>query len=368
MKSPVLLQSFAAICVAATAFSAPAQSIQLFSPVNVRVSTSGTSYSSPNTFNTTILNLSCPSSPQASISSSADGTGNVLVDNYISLQVGEAEDAVNICNGNCFSSWYQTQASLGNLTNQDPDNFVSNGGVAPGLTSAAISPPGPVQAQIGLVDQGGYLASSTLYLVTNCSSAGVAGPGLVTGNPISASNPTSGQLAQNYSFNSSTNQQVQFTYDLTAAQNAGTLSITDQSTPSTADTPLNPAAFPGYVNGTSFATSSCLLHTGELYNGSPACKLYTLTCQIGSDSSQAGALCPASKQRNEVFQEVFDGPGFSLPDIAGTNGLTYHQGVGSLEAAEGWGGGSCTFDQELRHCSAAVPAERLGQFFRSWTV
>ncbi len=360
MKSSVLLQSLAAVCIATTVYTASAQSIQLFSPVNVRVSTQGTSYSSPNTFNTTILNLSCPSSPQAAISSSADGTGNVLVDNYISLQVGEAE-AVNICNGNCFTSWYQTQASLGNLTNQDPDNFVSNGGVAPIDISSYFSP-GPVQAQIGLTDQGGYLASSTLYLVTNCSSAGVAGPGLVTGNPISASNPTSGQLAQNYSFNSTTNQQVQFTYDLTAAQNAGTLSITDQSTPSTADTPLNPAAFPGYVNGTSFATANCLTHTGELYNGSPACKLYTLTCQIGNGSTQAGALCPASTQRNEVFQEVFDGPGFSLPDISGTNGLTYHQGVGFLEAAEGWGGGSCTFDQNSGIAQQLCPQNILVNF------
>ena len=75
---------------------------------------------------------------------------------------------------NCFTSSYQTQASLGKLTNQDPDNFVSNGGVAPIDISSYFSP-GAVQAQIGLVDQGGYLASSTLYLVTNCSSAGVAG-------------------------------------------------------------------------------------------------------------------------------------------------------------------------------------------------
>ena len=187
----------------------------------------------------------------------------------------------------------------------------------------------------------------------------------MTGNPISASNPTSQQLAQNYSFNSTTNQQVQFTYDLTAAQNAGTLSITDQSTPSTGDTPLNPAAFPDYVNGTSFATANCLTHTGELYNGSPACKLYTLTCQIGSNPTQAGALCPASKQRNEVFQEVFDGPGFTLPDIAGTNGLTYHQGVGFLEAAEKVGWRVMHLRSELRHCPAALPAERPGQFFRS---
>ena len=363
MKSHVLLQSLAAVCIATTAYTASAQSIQLFSPVNVRVSTSGTSFSSPNTFNTTILNLSCPSSPQAAISSSADGTGNVLVDNYISLQVGQV-GPVNICSGidqSCFTSSYQTDASAGQLTNQDPDNFVSTGGVPPIDISSYFSP-GAVQAQIGLVDQGGYLASSTLYLVTNCSSAGVAGPGLVTGNPISASNPTSQQLAQNYSFNSTTNQQVQFTYDLTAAQNAGTLSITDQSTPSTGDTPLNPALFPNYVNGTSFATANCLTHTGELYNGSPACKLYTLTCQIGSNPTQAGALCPASKQRNEVFQEVFDGPGFTLPDIAGTNGLTYHQGVGFLEAAEKWGGGSCTFDQNSGIAQQLCPQNVLVNF------
>ena len=360
MKSPVVLKCLAAICVAATASSASAQAIQLFSPVNVRLSTTGTSDSSPNTYNSTILNLSCPSSPQAVISSSADGTANVLVDNYISLQIGEA-DPVNICNGNCFTSDYQTKASAGQLTNQDPDTFVSTGGIAPIDISSYLSS-GAVQAQIGLVDQGGYLASSSLYLVTNCSSAGVAGPGLVTGNPISKTNPTTGQLAQNYSFNSTANQQVQFTYDLTAAQNAGTLSIPDQSTPSTADTPFNPAAFPGYVSGTSFATSSCLLHDGELVSGSPACKLYTLTCQIGSNQQQSGALCPTSSQRNELFQVFFDGPAFTLPDITGTNGLTYHQGVGFLEAADGWGGGSCKFDPNSTIAQQLCPQNILTSF------
>jgi uncharacterized repeat protein (TIGR01451 family) len=360
MKSSVFLQSLAAVCIASTASAASAQSIQLFSSVNVRISTQGTSSSAPNTFNTTILNLSCPSAPHAVISSSADGTGNVLVDNYISLQVGEAEP-VNICNGNCFTGSYQTQASAGSLTGQDPDNFVSTGGLSPIDISSYFSP-GSLQAQIGLVDQGSYLTSSTLYLVTNCSSAGVAGPGQVTGNPISSSNPTTQQLAQNYLFNSTTNQQVQFTYDLTAAQNAGTLSITDQSTPSTGDTPLNPAAFPGYVTGTSFATASCLTHSGEVYGGAPACKLYTLTCQIGSNSDQSGALCPASSQRNELFQEVFDGPAFSLPDIAGTNGLTYHQGVGFLEAAEGWDNGPCKFDQNSGIAQQLCPQNVLINF------
>src|ERR1700733_11312032 len=192
MKSSIFLQSLAAVCIAATSSVAFAQSIQLFSPANVRLSTQGTSPSSPNPFNTANLNLSCPSSPHAVISSSADGTGNVLVDNYISLKVGDA-DPVNICNGNCFTSTYQSQASAGSLTGQDPDNFVSTGGLPPIDVSSYFSQ-GSVQAQIALIDQASYLTSSTLYLVTNCTSAGVTGPAKVTGNPISSSNPTVQQL------------------------------------------------------------------------------------------------------------------------------------------------------------------------------
>jgi uncharacterized repeat protein (TIGR01451 family) len=367
MKSSGFLQSLAAVCIAATASAASAQSIQLFSPVNVRASNTDTTSSNPNNFNSIPLSLSCPASPHAVISSSTDGAGFVLVDNYISLQVGEGSP-VNICSGNCYTASYQTQASAGTLTGQDPDNFLSTGGVPP-IDISSYFTPGSVQAQINLVDTGGsnnqpggYLTNSKLYLVTNCSSTGVTGPGQVTGNPISSSNPTPQQLAQTYSFNSTTDQLVQFTYDLTAAHSAGTLSIRDQSTPSTADTPLNPAAFPGYVNGTSFATSNCLTHSGELYSGSAACKLYTLTCQIGNDSAHSGALCPTSSQRNELFQELFDGPSFSLPDITGTNGLTYHQGVGFLETADGWGGGSCKFDQNSGIAQQLCPQNVLVSF------
>jgi uncharacterized repeat protein (TIGR01451 family) len=116
------------------------------------------------------------------------------------------------------------------------------------------------------------------------------------------------------------------------------------------------------VSGTSFATAKCLTHSGELYSGSSACKLYTLTCQVGSNSDQSGALCPASSQRNEVFQEVFDGPGFSLPEISGTNGLTYHQGVGFLEAAEGWSNGPCKFDQNSGIAQQLCPQNVLTNF------
>jgi hypothetical protein len=373
MKSSVFLQSLATVCIAAAASTVSGQTaVQLFSPVDVRSSISGTGYgTNENVFNTTILNLTCPSSIQAKISSTADGTGNVLVDNFITFNVVGGTPA-DIClkgtvenNGtqqNCFNSSYANQASAGELTGKDPDTFVTTGGV-PAIDVSSYLTSGAVQAQIGLVDTGSYLDSSTLYLVTNCTSDGVAGPGKVTGNPISQSNPTGQQLTQNFAFNSTNNQQVQFTYDLSEAQGAGTLSITNGSTPTGADTPLNAATFQStYLRGTSFATGNCLVHTGELYNGSPACKLYTLTCQVGTNPTQSGVLCPSSQQRNELFEDVFDGPKFTLPDVLGTDLLIYHQGVGFLEASEGWSGGSCVFDPASSIANQLCPQNLLTSF------
>ena len=353
MKSSVFVQGFAAICLAATATAVSGQAVQIFTPANVRYSTSGTGYgANAMTFNTKTLNLTCTAPIHATISSTADGNGNVLVDNYISLSVGGSKP-VDICrngtteNGgqqNCFNPTYGSEASDGSLNGQDPDGLTASGGVPP-LDISSYLLPGANAVQIGTVDTGYFLTSSTLYLVTNCTSNGVSGSGQITGNPISSSNPTGQQLTQTYPVNSANNQQTQFTYDLSTAQNAGTLSINNGSTPSSGDDPLDPTTFQStFLKGTSFATANCLTHTGNLYNGSPACVLYTLSCQVGTNPAQSGALCPASTVRNEIFQEIFDGPSFTLPDITGTDGLTFHQGVGFLEAKDGWGGGSCIFD------------------------
>ena len=236
------------------------------------------------------------------------------------------------------------------------------GGVPPINISSSLQA-GPIQAQFGLVDTGGYLAGSTLYLVTNCAAGGVTGPAQVIGNPIPSSSPTAQQLTQNFPFSSSTNQVVQFTYDLSQSQANGNLSIINGTAPTTGDTPLNPATFQSaYLANTSFATANCLLHTGELYNGLPACKLYTLTCQVGTNPDQSGALCPESTNRDEIFQEVFDGPSFTLPDITGTGGQTFHQGVGFLEAKEKWTGKSCVFDPASSIASELCPQNVLVNF------
>lgn len=367
-KASILRCSVIAAC---SAFVVPAlvaqNSIRLFDPVNVRASANGTGFgSSAVTFNSATLNLNCSASPiTAVLSSSGDNNGNVLVDNNVQVSVTSASSntgPVNVCRGgtadsspdgpsqNCFTSSYQGPAGQGQLTGQNPDTFVSTGGVSPINISSQFQA-GTLQVKIDLADNGGFLASSTLYLNTNCSQNGVTGPATITGNPIPQSNPTPAQLTQNFAFNPTTDQKVQFTYDLSEAQAAGSLSITPSTIPATNDLPMDPAAFQTILAaGTSFGTSICLIHSGELVNGQPACKLFTLVCTVGTGTNASGAQCPISSLSNEIFQDVFDGPPFTLPDISTPNGPTFHTGVGFLMASEGWGtgenpvGGPCTFD------------------------
>jgi hypothetical protein len=375
------------VVISCLAFFSPVlvaqNSIQLFGPVDVRLSATGTGFGSDEAiFNSTTLNLTCSASPiTAVLSSSADGTGNLIVDNNINLTVtagGSTTGPTNICVGgvngspagplqNCFTQGFQASGSSGSLAGQDPDNYVATGGVPPiDISQSLVS--GPVQAKIDLVDQGSgpgfYLSNSTLYLDTNCTQGGVTGPALVSGNPIPQNNPTPAQLSQDFSFNPIVNQQIGFTYDLTEALAANSLTINDGTIPQVGDSPLAPAIFQSvYVPQTSFATSSCLVHSGELLsNGQPACKLFTLECKVGTGSTATGAQCPISMQNNELFQDSFDGPAFTLSDIVTPNGPTFHEGVGFLMANEGWTGGACTFDPAADLQDLPCPQNLLSSF------
>ena len=357
---------------------APSTSIQLFSPVVVRFSDAGAGYgASIDNFNTTTLNLSCPAAPAGTLSSTPDGTGYLLVDNNIDVTLiagGKTSAPVNICLGgvdtspvgpfeNCFTQTYENEANTGSLTGQDPDSFVSTGGVPPiDISKELVS--GLIQLKVVLQDEGGYLTNSNLYLTTNCTQTGVTGPAFISGNPISSSSPTAGELSQNFSFSSTFGQQIGFQYDLTAAESAGTLSIMNQTIPEVADQPLDPAIYQStYVPGTSFATSSCLIHSGELLpSGAPACKLYTLDCKVGTDATATGAQCPISSLPNELFQDLFDGPTFTLTDIQTPSGPTFHEGIGLLMAKEGWTGGPCAFDPSAGLDTLDCPQNLLTSF------
>ncbi|MGC9157541.1 MAG: hypothetical protein ACP5FH_01030 [Terracidiphilus sp.] len=367
MKLRCLSPAFAcAICMGSFALPALAQnSVLLFAPVNVRLSQQGAGYGTNQViFNSSTVSLTCTASPISAVlsssaaSSSPAGLANLLVDNYIAVtNLATSKGPVNVCSAgvtepgggspqDCFTASYQNAANQGSLTGIDPDTLVASGGVAP-ISIASLLVSGTQQIKIDLVDEGGYLASSTLYLNTNCTPNGVTGPSLVTGNTISASNPTPAELSQNFDFDSNSNQKVGFEYDLTAANDADTLEINSSGVnPQAGDSPLDPSAFQTvWGSETSFATSNCLVHTGELLpDGEPACKLFTLECTTGTGATASGAQCPVSTLSNEAIRDVFDGPAFSLKDILTPDGRVFHEGIGLLMASEGWTGGPCAFD------------------------
>ena len=293
------------------------------------------------------------------LSSTPDGSGHPLVDNFIQVTVTAGSTKTgptNVCKGgtseagqngtqqDCFNSTYQNAAPNLVGANMDTGTFTATGGVAP-IDISSLLVAGTQQATIELVDTGYILTNASLYLVTSCTEGGVTGPATVTGNPIPAVNPPPSLLVQNFDFDTAPGQGVGFTYDISTPQQNGQLQLANNTIPNMADMPLDPTLWQTkYAAGTSFATSSCLVHSGELLNGQSACKLYTLTCQVGTGTTSAGALCPVSQLRDEVFSDKFTGPAFTLPDITGPTGRTFHQGVGLLMAAEGWKGGPCTFD------------------------
>ncbi len=403
--SPLLLATacglslFAQVSVAQT-------SIQLFGPVDVATSLSNATYSTPYAFNANTLNLTCPTSgilatlsgpsmnggetAPALLSGALQPGGNLLVDNNIIVTVTPTGNGlatpVNVCpasgvtitgqglyNGNCFNSTYESAAA--GILGQNPDTFDLSpsgqtvdyaGGVPPIDISPYLSTSGTAQSvTIALTDEGGEVAGSTVFLVTNCTQGPVTGPAQVSGNSITSGGTPSG-LTQTFNFNTGNGQVVGFVYDVSGANTAGSLTgNTSGSTPISGDLPIDPTTFqPSFVSQTSFATSSCLIHTGEaLPNGNPACKLYTLECTIGTNGP-AGANCPVSDLDNEVVQDIFDGPPFSLPNIYTPNG-TFHEGIGFLMAADNWSatsGGPCTFDEASGLATLPCPQNLLTSF------
>ncbi|HEV2487448.1 MAG TPA: hypothetical protein VGT08_18125 [Terracidiphilus sp.] len=352
--------------------------VQVFGAVDTRTSPTTANYAAPYTFNSATLNLTCNTSPIIATlsgpymngSGALQPGGNLLVDNNLLVSVNGGT-ATNVCAGgiyqgtsfegqtvppnlaqNCFTNGYAVASGWptipGPLNGQNPDTYlVSNGqtvdaiGGVPPLDISSLLVSGKQSVTIDPTDDGGILTSSSIFLATNCTQGGVSG-GMISGNTFNSGDSTT--LAQTFNFDRGNGQQVGFVYDVSAVNNPGNGAI-----PQTADAPLDPATFqPSYVPLTSFATSKCLIHTGELLSDgvTQACKLYTLECTDPTSGTTAGANCPASTVENEVVKDVFDGPPFSLQNIHTPYG-TFHEGIGFLMAAEDWSaakGGPCVFD------------------------
>ena len=298
---------------------------------------------------------------------------------------GADPDTTLVLNGAIVPSGTAGAQTLGFLGGEPVTTFTSpgNGVGAIDISGLLTNSSTPQTVTIQEQDDGGILTASSMFLATNCTVGPVTGPATVSGNTITTSNPST--LTQTFNFDTNNGNVVGFVYDLTPASTANTLTVNPNGPiPQTADLPVDPAAFqPYYAEDTSFATSNCLLHSGEALpsppyplqpNGQPpeACKLYTLECYTGTNSNPTGAQCPVSTVANEVVEDAFDGPPFTLQNIYTLNGV-FHEGIGLLMASEGWGddavpptlpteGGPCTFDPSSGLGDVPCPQNLLVSF------
>jgi hypothetical protein len=374
---------FAGLVVTGPALSAQ----QLFGPIYERLSPGSANADTPYTFGSTALSLTCPAGKTLALQ--GPGGGNLLVDNNIIVTVTQgalSSGPQNVCyNGfvyafageplftnHCFNpngNWpADHQAILAQNPAVNPDTLAATYGIpqvdlTPLLSSQTFNRNKPLIVTISLEDEGIVLVASTINMSTTCTFNGVTGPATLGGTPISGSGNQG--TSQDFNFDTTDNKNVGFGYDVTGAL-PNIIDNGEGSIPQVSDLPIDPAQFrPVYVPGTSFATSSCLIHTGELGSDgiTPACKLYTLECLSPHDGSVKGANCPVSSQINEVVQDLFDGPPFTLPNIQTKAGVI-HEGIGFLMASEDWPGNgtNCTFDTASRLQNLPCPLNLLTSF------
>ena len=377
----LVLAAIAVLSMSTVSLQAQNNAIKVFAPVNVNDSLPNNGAYS---YGTNTISITCPSSVTAELSSTADGASNLLEDNLLylknvsfpSLTPADGGDhqingGVNVCRGgdtnspgnstatNCFQLTYESAAN-GNL-GVNPDTLVSTYGVAPIDLSSYLSPGNNQKLQFDLIDYGGLLGTSTLYLVTNCTQNGVVSGGTLTGNPITTSDTNS--LNQNLPFDSSNGQRVQFIADLTAANQSQTLTIPAGTIPFVKDNFITQADYHTMVAGTSLATSDCIPLVGELdTNGQPACKFFTITCINSSNNVASGNNCPQSTARNSIFRSKYD----SVP--GSVEGLVQGTGYGFLMGSDNWISPSqnCVFPSgslEFGYlCPQNIETEFLGDF------
>jgi hypothetical protein len=317
--------------------------IRLFDPINVATSNPSASFSNMLTLGSTTLNLSCPAGATATISSKPDGSGNVVVDNYITLVVnnqpfGSGQPTGNVCtggvsdlNGNiaqqdCFTQPYRDAAGDFGANGEDPDNFAATWGVAPiNLASAFVNEGATTPtATFTELDAGRVYTGTTLFLATNCSLTN-ANTGTETGNPVSQ------QPSQTLSFDTVFNHLDQYGFDYSFLPSG---SITNfNSTPTVTNNSITPAQYSALVANTPFASTACIPLNS--LNGNCALKTQVCVPSDGSAQTATGAQCPQTPKDDFLFTSTFD-PSTLITDPHATFGsLEFNdQGTCPLEGPE----------------------------------
>jgi hypothetical protein len=122
-----------------------------------------------------------------------------------------------------------------------------------------------------------------------------------TTNPDSAAN-----LAQQFVFNNTAGNQVEFDFDYTPSFHAGTVIVANNTVPRVSDDAVTPSDYQTMVMGTALAETTCFTSNGQLALGNAACPKLTIQCKTDTNSTFAGDNCPQSTQRNLFFKHVID--------------------------------------------------------------
>jgi uncharacterized repeat protein (TIGR01451 family) len=311
-------------------------SILLFNPVNVGASSANVT-TTLTTFNNTTLALSCPASFTGTLSSSPDGGGNVLVDNFITLREGanlqpqtnEGSLLGNVCpviqggpqdggQPDCFTSAYQGPAGQNHLNGVNPDTIANAGNTNSFLNGAAAGvPPIPVSGSgftnptnptitISMLDNGGIETGSSLFLVTSCIPNGVAAGDTVTGNKVVQNDPTT--LTQSFIFDSVNKQNSQFT--------SNTAANPDVAPPGTQPQfqvfPIPQQLFNQLVSGTSAAPGVCVRLNSVIDQfGATMCEGFLAQCWNADHTVLSGDNCTPNPA---AARNLFDFAGYDSTD------------------------------------------------------
>lgn len=353
--------------------------VRLFDPVNVANSNVNATLSSLVTFDSITLTLSCPASPTAVVSSSPDGVGYVVVDNFLTLFVGPNPPTQtsayslsgNVCPANlgnpsdagqadCFTSAYQGPAGGGSLNGQDPDTFASPGnsnaildGAAGGVPPIDVSGPFAAlgsqgQATFSLLDGGGKVTSTTLFLVTSCALTN-ANTGTETGNSVSQ------QPSQTLNFDTVVGDTDEYSFDYSLVPVG---SITNpNATPVVTNNSITPAEYLTLVANTPFANTSCI----PLASLGGNCALKTQVCAPPPPSTApaAGVYCPQTGAPDFLFTSTFD-PVTALSNPNSTFGFLEFNDAGSCPLEGPEAGSSCPQNGLVSFTGPGINSGRTG--------
>jgi len=317
--------------------SAAVGAIKIFDETNLGASQTGSSSSNPVKYGSKTINLSCPADavPTAVLSNTPDGKGNVLEDNYLVVAVNGVAaggtPAGNVCPAgiadpvnDCFTHAYQDYAggSQHNGVNTDTITNANNGitadaGGVPPINIASLFNFGSTLTPVTftLFDEGVIVAGSTLFLQTNCSTAGIAPGGSITSNPVDPTIPSS--LVPQFPFSTTQNNNIVAALDYSGNAGAQGQPVT---TPTVTDVGISQSQFAQLVANTHAGPAVCLrLNAETAPDGTILCKGFLIECTVaGSSAPLSGSNCPQSLSDIEIkFQTKFDSPD------ALNNGLNY---------------------------------------------